>query len=573
MPERKFHVKPDAQIVPVRGTTIYRMAGPDGDPADATDRLIPYILSSGAVARDNHTINAAGWRLDAFRANPVFCWCHDTSQPPIGRFTTIGIQSGQLRGTVEYADGDTYPFADTIFRLVKGRFLNAVSVGWDPLKWEYSRDKSRPGGIDFLEQELLEVSQVPVPADTTALALARKAGIDTAPLYTWAEKILDLGGSVGIPRAELDQLRRAAKMPTPTRATSNDWKVGAERGLPVNTTSAWDGPAAEARVFADAGFDGDNPDGEKARKAFLFYDAANPSLKSSYKEPFADIIDGKLTAVKSGLDAAASRLDSTDVSDDLKAEGKAVLESYKTDEPARQLALGLAPRTKRDLWDVSWTIDVAAQLSYIQECMECEAAWEGDNSPLPARMKMVLETLSALLKDMLAEELGEMLGGDNVVVYDIEPDDDAAMRAAKTLRTMIRGTLRNALAPLHARLSAASVRNASPRTLALLLRNGMLNESGQHALADLILSRSGKVLNAANEATLRTAHEHMRSAAECVRGVVSQNYVDPDDGENEPDIDELDQIEALDESPAARTARQTRERNERRLRLAAAQSA
>lgn len=539
--------------------------------AAATERTIPYVLSTGAVARDGHTVNQDGWQLDAYKANPVVCWAHDTSEPPIGRMTQIGVVGGQLRGVVEYPDRDTYAFGDTIYRLVKGRFLNAVSVSWDAIKWKHSTDRARPNGIDFLEQELMEVSQVPLPADTNAIALARAAGIDTGPVFAWAERVLDLGNFVGISRPELEQLRRDAKMPRHNRATSNDWKAGGARGLPLNTEKSWDGPAAEARIFADAGFDGDSPDGEKAARAFLFHDAANPSLKSSYKEPFADIIDGKLTAVKAGLDAAASRLSATDVPDDLKTEAQALLDSYKADDSGARAALAglpLAPRRgRRDLYDVIWTIEVASQLAYIQEMIECEAAWEGDNSPLPARLKLILESLLVLTKDMLAEEAGELLGGDAVIVYDIGPGDDVPTRIAKVFRSMIVGTLRQASEPLRARQAARAVKGADARSLALLLKRGMLNATGQAALANMVLARAGKVLSSDNEATLRTAHEHMRSAAECVRGVVAQNYdePDPDDdevgGNNEPDIDELDAITQMPEN------REAREKRARRLKL------
>jgi HK97 family phage prohead protease len=183
-------------------------------------RLVSYILSTPSVARDNHTIAAAGWKLDAYKSNPVFLWAHDSNEPPIGKMVDIGTVDDQLRGTVEYADADIYPFADTIFRLVKGSFLNAVSVSWNPLKWSYTKDPSRPGGIDFTQQELLEVSQCPVPCLAAALVTARSAGIDTSPAFRWAERLLDRGGSVVIQRTELEALRRAARMPAaaPRRA-------------------------------------------------------------------------------------------------------------------------------------------------------------------------------------------------------------------------------------------------------------------------------------------------------------------------------------------------------------------
>jgi HK97 family phage prohead protease len=145
--------------------------------------------------------------------NPVFLWAHQSDELPIGKVVDIEVNGGMLNGTVEYADADLNPFGDMVYRLVKAEYLNAVSVSWNPLDWRMSTDKNRPRGIDFKMVDLLEVSQVPVPALATALATARAAGIDTAPLYQWAERLLDGGGMVVIPRTELEMLRREAKMP------------------------------------------------------------------------------------------------------------------------------------------------------------------------------------------------------------------------------------------------------------------------------------------------------------------------------------------------------------------------
>jgi HK97 family phage prohead protease len=201
-----------------RSTLLRLAAAPLVSTRTEDDRTIDYIFSDESVARDGHTIATSGWVLDNYLKNPVFLWAHDSTAPPIGRVVRIGAEGGQLTGTVRYAGADEYPFADTIFRLTKGGFLNAASVSWKPIDWRHATDKSRPGGIDFKRQELLEVSAVPVPALASALVTARGAGIDTKPLFDWAERALDLGGFAVLPREELERLRREAKMPAGQRA-------------------------------------------------------------------------------------------------------------------------------------------------------------------------------------------------------------------------------------------------------------------------------------------------------------------------------------------------------------------
>lgn len=200
------------------GELSLRSAGEVIDLPNSDGRLISYVLSDTSVGRDNHVIAANAWDLKNFLRNPVMPWAHDTSQPPIAKWVDIGSRGSQLIGTAEYADAETYPFADTIFRLVKGGFLSAVSTGWIPREWKFSSDKSRPGGVDFSRVELLECSQVPVPALPTALVTARAQGIDTGPIYEWAERMLDTSDLAVLPRTELEQLRNEAKMPKAARA-------------------------------------------------------------------------------------------------------------------------------------------------------------------------------------------------------------------------------------------------------------------------------------------------------------------------------------------------------------------
>ena len=194
-----------------------RSAGAVASGGVGSGRVIRYVFSDPSVARDNHIIKAGAWELTNFLRNPVFLWAHDQDSPPIGRVTEIAERGSQLVGAVEYLDRDISPFADAIYQMTRGGFLNATSVSWLPVEWKYSGDRSRPGGVDFSRVELLEISQVPVPALPTALATARSRGIDTAPIFEWATRMLDSGGFSALPRDELEALRKEARMPSPAR--------------------------------------------------------------------------------------------------------------------------------------------------------------------------------------------------------------------------------------------------------------------------------------------------------------------------------------------------------------------
>lgn len=155
------------------------------------NRTIDFIISTETVDRMGDTIAAKGWDLKAYKKNPVILFAHDSREPPIGRAIRIGTKGDKLIARAEFTPEDMNPFGYAIFQMYIGGFMKATSVGFRPIKFEQTEDEKRVGGIDFLKQELLEFSAVPVPANPEALIEARSAGIDTTPFKDWAERILD----------------------------------------------------------------------------------------------------------------------------------------------------------------------------------------------------------------------------------------------------------------------------------------------------------------------------------------------------------------------------------------------
>jgi hypothetical protein len=109
---------------------------------------------------------------------------------------------------------------------------------------------------------------------------------------------------------EQDQAVAACLNMWRNRAAEN-WTCGASRNLPIaETERAWDGAAAARRMLdrANIGAGDGTPNAAMARQGFLIYDTGNSELRGLYSSPFADIVDGQLKAISSGLRAAASRL-------------------------------------------------------------------------------------------------------------------------------------------------------------------------------------------------------------------------------------------------------------------------
>lgn len=165
---------------------------------------VPFVISTDSVDRDNDSISIDGWKLNNFKKNPVVLWVHDSRQPPVGKATSTIIEDSKLKSTAIFATQDLYPFGYMIGQMYSKGFLHAVSVGFDPIKYSWVEDKDRPWGIDFEEQELLEYSCCPVPANPEALVDAKSAGIELDPMLDWVERVLDEG--ILIPKARAEKI-------------------------------------------------------------------------------------------------------------------------------------------------------------------------------------------------------------------------------------------------------------------------------------------------------------------------------------------------------------------------------
>lgn len=211
-------------------------------------RSVRFRITSGSADRDRDTIAPAGWQLDNYRKNPVVMFGHDYGSLPVAKATQIESRADGLSSVAEFAPADVYPFADTVYKMVAGGFLNAASVGFRPVAWTYNEDRK---GVDFSEQELLEWSIVPVPANAEALVEARSAGIDLTPLLTWAEEKLDgwkKEDGLYVPKGQVEAVFRILSTKTVSLppAVPGDKSVGdiSAKGfnpaaMPVETSWEW----------------------------------------------------------------------------------------------------------------------------------------------------------------------------------------------------------------------------------------------------------------------------------------------------------------------------------------------
>jgi hypothetical protein len=202
--------------------------------------ILDFISSDETLDRYDEIILASGWRLENYLRNPVFQNSHQygdilftLGKALITEIRTIPspfslLPSPYLFQRIEFAV-DANPMARIAYGLYRYKFLRAVSVGFIPLRWQnadsaqcsadilsaVSQSSALPAvspslvlGFDpahgklsdsipalvsspvvslsaavpppfrrkYLEQELLEVSAVAIPANPNALSLALKSG-------------------------------------------------------------------------------------------------------------------------------------------------------------------------------------------------------------------------------------------------------------------------------------------------------------------------------------------------------------------------------------------------------------
>jgi len=155
--------------------------------------ILDFIASDETLDRCDEMILAGGWRLDSYRRNPVFQNAHQYGDIifTLGKALITEVRQSRtphsplptphLYQRVQFAT-DANPMARIAYALYKGKFLNAVSVGFIPLRW-VDGEVAEPNPKSamrirrrYLEQELLEVSAVGIPANPNALQLGLKAG-------------------------------------------------------------------------------------------------------------------------------------------------------------------------------------------------------------------------------------------------------------------------------------------------------------------------------------------------------------------------------------------------------------
>lgn len=133
---------------------------------DLGEGVLEAIITTSSVDRSNENIDTKGIDTRSYMDNPVVLYGHDYEGLPIGKTLKLTKQKGsQIKARFQLAV-EEYPFASTIYEMIKGGYINAVSIGGVVKEW--SEDYRT-----ILKMEMVEFSVVPVPANAEALITSR----------------------------------------------------------------------------------------------------------------------------------------------------------------------------------------------------------------------------------------------------------------------------------------------------------------------------------------------------------------------------------------------------------------
>lgn len=142
---------------------------------DEEKRQAKYIISTDDVDRMGEVVEQS-WDLKNYEANPIVLFGHDPSKPEnvLGKALEITTEKDGDRSItsalVQFAEAGTSKGVDTVWSLVKQGILKTVSVGFIPHTYKNTDTEDTPTVLS--DNELLEFSIVPIPANPQAIALA-----------------------------------------------------------------------------------------------------------------------------------------------------------------------------------------------------------------------------------------------------------------------------------------------------------------------------------------------------------------------------------------------------------------
>jgi HK97 family phage prohead protease len=139
------------------------------------------LITNATTDHVNDSVKPPGVDTSLFAKNAPVLDSHDSSKPPVASSSRPFMSGDNLLAIARFPKPGVSANSDQIVAAVRARLTRGVSIGFIPLKWSFSKDPSRPMGVDFNEIKLIEFSMVSVPCNPDCYVLGSVASSQSAP--------------------------------------------------------------------------------------------------------------------------------------------------------------------------------------------------------------------------------------------------------------------------------------------------------------------------------------------------------------------------------------------------------
>jgi hypothetical protein len=183
---------------------------------DREKRTITVVASDETRDRYGDVIRQAHWDTKNYEANPVVLFSHRASEMAVGKTISLARETSPVPALVAVIEFAEHPLAKQLADLYAGRYMNGVSVGFVPTAepGRLLNEKGEwDGGVEFVGQELLEISTVNLPANPSCIQRAVDEKLITAAdalrvFESPEDQLLQLREEVHALAVEFEGLRR-----------------------------------------------------------------------------------------------------------------------------------------------------------------------------------------------------------------------------------------------------------------------------------------------------------------------------------------------------------------------------
>lgn len=150
---------------------------------DENARSVRVVASTEALDSYDEIVDQS-WDLTRYERNPVVLYSHNSigflgpmraeDTLPIGSASDVRVVNGALEATLSFVDAAANPMAERVWQGFRQGSLRAVSVGFRPR----DRVAEMRDGVETIRlknNELFEISAVPIPANAEAVARANQS--------------------------------------------------------------------------------------------------------------------------------------------------------------------------------------------------------------------------------------------------------------------------------------------------------------------------------------------------------------------------------------------------------------